>query len=121
MVDFVLSSSGTAVLENALLGLPMVVIYKMSWLTYAVAKALIRVKHIAMANILADKTLVPELIQQNATPQRVAQAAVAILSDPRHGVTLRQELLSLRHVLGESGATKRAAREILGSLREGAR
>ena len=121
MVDFVLSSSGTAVLENALLGLPMVVIYKMSWLTYAVAKALIRVKHIAMANILADKTLVPELIQQDATPQRVAQAAVAILSDPRQGTALCQELLSLRHVLGESGATKRAAREILGSLREGAR
>lgn len=121
MLDIVLTSSGTATLENALLGLPMVVIYKMSWLTYAVARTLIRVKHIAMANILAGKTLVPELVQQDATPERVAQAAAAILCDPRRHATLRQDLLSLRHVLGERGATKRAAKEILQSLEEAAR
>ncbi len=112
-LDLVLSSSGTATLENALLGLPMVVVYKMSWLTYAIARALIRVKHIAMANLLADKALVPELIQQDATPQRVAQAAIEILSSAPHHAAIRQELLSLRRALGESGAVQRAAQEIL--------
>ena len=117
-LDLALSSSGTATLENALLGVPMVVVYKMSWPTYAVARALIRVKHISMVNILADRSLVPELIQDEATPQRVAQAARALLEDPGRYARLRQDLLALRRVLGEPGASRRAAQEILSSWRE---
>jgi lipid-A-disaccharide synthase len=109
-LDLALCSSGTATLENALLGVPMVVVYKMSWPTYAVARALIRVKHIAMAG------LVPELIQDAATPQSVAAAALALLEDPGRHESLRQDLLALRRVLGEPGACARAAGEVLGSL-----
>ena len=117
-LDLVISSSGTATLENALLGLPMVVVYKMSWLTYAVARALIKVRYISMANLLAGRGLVPELIQQEATPQNVARAALGLLEDPRRYAQLRQDLLALRRVLGEPGAARRAADEILSSLRE---
>jgi len=117
-LDLAIASSGTATLENALLGLPMVVVYKMSWPTYAVARALVRVRHISMANILAGRSLVPEFIQHEATPRRVAEAARALLEDPGRYARLRQDLLALRRVLGEPGAAQRAAQEILASLRE---
>jgi lipid-A-disaccharide synthase len=115
-LDLAISSSGTATLENALLGVPMVVVYKMSWLTYAVARALIRVSHISMVNILAGRGLVPELIQHQATPQSVAAAAQALLQDPARCGALRRDLLQLRRGLGEPGASRRAAQEILSSL-----
>ena len=81
-LDVAICSSGTATLENALLGVPMVVVYKLSWPTYAIARTLVTVPHIAMANLLAGKSVVPELIQHHATPARVAAEAAAILDDP---------------------------------------
>ncbi len=115
-MDIVLCSSGTATLENALLGLPMVVVYKLSWLSYAVARAIIRVPYIAMANILAGRALVPELVQHDATPERVARAALELLEDPGRYARLRQDLLALRAALGEPGAARRAAAAVLRSL-----
>ncbi|MCX5797298.1 MAG: lipid-A-disaccharide synthase [Elusimicrobia bacterium] len=115
-LDLAMSSSGTATLENALLGVPMVVVYKMSWPTYAVARSIIQVKYIAMANLLAGRGLVPELIQADATPQKVADAARALLGEPGRYARLRQDLLSLRGVLGEPGAARRAAGEVLAGL-----
>jgi lipid-A-disaccharide synthase len=112
-----LTSSGTATVENALLGIPMVVIYRLSWPTYALARALIRVPHIAMANLLAGRALVPELIQGDATPQRIAQAALGILSDPPRLAALRRDLLSLRGTLGGPGAVGRAADILLREAR----
>ncbi|TPW21987.1 MAG: lipid-A-disaccharide synthase, partial [Elusimicrobia bacterium] len=94
--DLVLTSSGTATLENALLGLPMVVVYKLSWPTYLLARALIRVPHIAMANILAGKRLVPELVQHEATPAAVAREALSLLGEPRRLAAVRAELSGLR-------------------------
>lgn len=111
--DLVLTSSGTATLENALLGLPMVVVYKMSWPTYLLARALIRVPHIAMANILAGKRLVPELVQHQATPAAVAREALGLLGEPRRLEALRAELAALRDALGGPGAAGRAAETLL--------
>lgn len=108
-LDFALTSSGTATLENALLGVPMVVVYKLSWPTYLVARTLIRVPHIAMANILAGKELAPELIQSDATGPKVARAALDLLGRPQRLASLRRELLSLRGALGGPGACSRAA------------
>lgn len=116
-MDLVLSSSGTATLENALLGLPMVVMYKLSWPTYAIARAIVKVPHIAMANLLAGKGLVPEFIQHEATPEKIAAAAVQLLEDPRRYAKLRADLLALREGLGKPGAASRAAEEILAELR----
>ncbi|MFA6092426.1 MAG: lipid-A-disaccharide synthase [Elusimicrobiota bacterium] len=112
-LDFALTCSGTATLENALLGVPMVVIYRMSWATYAVARALIRVGNIAMANLLAGRTLVPELIQHAASPARVAQTALDMLSNPLRLESLRKDLRALRECLGGPGATQRAAAAVL--------
>jgi lipid-A-disaccharide synthase len=115
-LDVALCSSGTATLENALLGVPMVVVYKLSWPTYAVARAIAKVRHIAMANILAGKALVPELIQSDATPEKVARAALELLEDPRRYARLRAELLALRAKLGAPGGAERAARSLLREL-----
>ncbi|MDO8756950.1 MAG: lipid-A-disaccharide synthase [Elusimicrobiota bacterium] len=108
-LDLAICSSGTATLENALLGVPMVVVYKLSWPTYAIARALVKVKHIAMANLLAGKTVVPELIQRDATAQRIFLEASALLDDPQKAAATRVELLKVRHSLGEPGAADRAA------------
>lgn len=119
--DIVLTSSGTATLENALLGLPMVVLYKLSWPTYFLARALIKVEHIAMANILAGKTLVPELIQREATPQNIAREALDILGDPRRHAVMRRDLAALRDYLGGPGAIDRAAEALLAEIADSRR
>ena len=111
--DLVLTSSGTATLENALLGLPMVVVYKLSWPTYLLARALIKVEHIAMANILSGRRVVPELVQHEANPSAVAREALALLGDPRLLRDMRAELSALRGELGGRGAAGRAAEALL--------
>src|SRR5581483_1175181 len=115
-LDLAICSSGTATLENALLGVPMVVVYKLSRVTYWIARALIRVPYISMANLLAGRALVPELIQDAATPDGIAEAARDLLGHPDRYAALRRELLALREALGGPGAAERAAREVLASL-----
>jgi len=116
-LDLAICSSGTATLENALLGVPMVVVYKLSWPTYAIARALVKVKHIAMANLLAGKTVVPELIQRDATAARIFLEASALLDDPAKAAATRAELLKVRRSLGEPGAADRAAAAVLAGSR----
>ncbi|MBL8023496.1 MAG: lipid-A-disaccharide synthase [Elusimicrobia bacterium] len=112
-VDVALACSGTATLENALLGLPTVVAYKTSWPTYALARSLVQVKNIAMPNILAGKILMPEFIQSRATPPLLAEAVQRLLVHPEHRRSVRAELLALRGILGGLGAAGRAAETIL--------
>lgn len=112
-VDVALACSGTATLENALLGLPTVVAYKTSWPTFFLARRIVRVKHIAMPNILAGELLMPEFIQSQATPENLAGALRALLSNPRHCRDVRKQLLALREKLGGPGAAVRAATAIL--------
>jgi lipid-A-disaccharide synthase len=107
-LDFAMTTSGTATLENALLGIPMVVAYKTNWPTYLIAKAIALVKHVAMANILTGRELIPELLQSKCTAETVAGRTLAVLKDP--GLDrLRADLAGLRAVLGGGGAAKRAA------------
>ncbi len=112
-LDYAITSSGTATLENALLGVPMSVVYKMSPVTFQLAKRLVRVKHISMVNILAEKELVPEFIQDRATPENLSSACRDFLQDIARRKSIRAELLSLRGRLGGPGAGQRAAEEIL--------
>ena len=112
-LDLALCSSGTATLENALLGVPMVVVYRLSWPTYLIARALVNVKHIAMANLLAGRAVVPELIQGDATPERAAAEAARFLDDAALSARTREELLAIRRTLGEPGCADRAAKTIL--------
>lgn len=112
-LDLAITASGMESLENTLLGIPMVVMYKTNWLTYVVVKSLIRISHIAMPNLLAGGEIVPELIQSKATPEAVAQPILHWLKNPGERLALRTRLLSLRAQMGNHGATDRAARTIL--------
>ena len=115
-MDFVLTCSGTATLENALLGVPMVVAYKLSWITYHIAKAVIKVKYISLVNLLADKPLVKELIQHDANPQALAAETMAMFQNPDKLAAQRDELLKLRASLGKKGVAARAAKDILADM-----
>jgi lipid-A-disaccharide synthase len=104
-----LVASGTATVEAALLEMPMVVVYRLSRLTYTLGRPFVRVPHYAMANLIAGRRVVEELIQTDFTPETVATSALALLDDPEARAALRSELAGIRHRLGSSGASDRAA------------
>ena len=108
--DAVIVASGTATLETALLVKPMVIVYKVSPLTFFLGKRVIRVKHVGLANIIAGRTVVPELIQQDFTAERVADEVTRILTDPDVRTRMIKDLSEIRKSLGEAGASRRAAR-----------
>ncbi len=101
--------SGTATLETALLGTPLIVIYKVSALSYLIGRMLISVDHIGLVNIVAGKTVAPELIQGAANPERIAAEILAILGQPDRRKAIQEELSHLRDKLGLPGAAERAA------------
>jgi lipid-A-disaccharide synthase len=112
--DLLLVSSGTATLEAACYGTPMVVLYRLSAVSHALARALVRgVSHISLPNIVAGREVVPELIQRRATPDAVAGAALGLLEDGAARAAQRAALLEVRVRLGEAGAGLRAARAVL--------
>ena len=108
--DAVIAVSGTVTLEIALVGTPMVIIYKLSPITYQVAKRLVKVRHIGLCNIVADKTVVRELIQDEANPEGIAAEIAHILSDPSYAGQIREELATIAAMLGSGGASKNVAR-----------
>jgi len=107
--DLVLVASGTATLQTALMKKPMVILYRVSPLTYIAGRMLIRIPWIGLANIVAGKTIVPELIQHAVTPERIAQEACALLEHPERMREIEQELAVVAHKLGEPGASRRVA------------
>jgi lipid-A-disaccharide synthase len=110
--DGALVKSGTAVLEAALMLRPLVAVYKLSWLSYLVARVLVRLTHFTLVNLLAGRTVVPELLQAQASPERMAGELERLLSD---GPARSAQLLGLREVrasLGEPGAPRRVAEEV---------
>lgn len=113
-----LIASGTATVETALLGTPMVVVYRLSPLTYALGRPFVRVSQFAMVNLIAGRPIVPELIQRDFTPERVAAEALALLDDPARAARMRDDLATVRQALGAPGASERAAAEVLRLLDE---
>lgn len=103
--DAVISVSGTVTLEIALVGTPMVIIYKLSPLTYQLAKRLVKVANIGLCNIVAGETVVRELIQDEANPESIAAEIEAILNDAEYNSTIRQKLATVRAKLGHGGAS----------------
>jgi lipid-A-disaccharide synthase len=102
--DAVISVSGTVTLEIALVGTPMVIIYKLAPLTYQVARRVVKIKHIGLCNIVADRSIVKELIQYQANPAAIADEIATILSNETYRATLHKELASIREKLGGGGA-----------------
>ena len=111
--DLALTASGTATVQTALHDTPMVVVYRTAPLTYAVVSRLVTVKFAAMVNLIAGEAIVPELIQHAFTPARVADEAVAILTDPARAARIREGLARVRASLGGPGASRRAADAIV--------
>jgi lipid-A-disaccharide synthase len=114
--DVLLVASGTATLEAALLGTPMVLVYKAHLLTYLLARLVMRVSSIGLPNIIAGRTIVPELWQYQVTAETMADQALALLTSPARATTMRTELAALRSQLGAPGVPERVASGILRSL-----
>jgi lipid-A-disaccharide synthase len=114
--DVILVASGTATLEAALIGTPMVIVYKAHPLTYVLARLVMRVSRIGLPNIIAGRTIVPELWQYDVTAERMAAQALALLTSAQDTVAMRQELMALRSQLGTPGVPERVARGILDFL-----
>jgi lipid-A-disaccharide synthase len=119
--DVALVASGTVTVQAALHECPMVVVYRLSALTYRLGKPFVHVSTYAMANLVAGRRVVPELIQQAFTPERVAAEALRVLTDPAHAASVRRDLREVRGKLGTPGASRRAAEAVLDVARRGTR
>jgi lipid-A-disaccharide synthase len=113
--DVALSSSGTATLEAAIVDTPVVVMYRLSPMTYRIARRLVKVPHFSLVNIVAGREVVPELIQHDVNGVRIAREVRAML-EPAANAHLREGLALVRARLGERGASRRAAEEIFRML-----
>ena len=100
-------------MENALLGLPMLVVYKTGWVTYQIAKMIIKVPYISLVNILSKKGVVKEFIQKDANAKAIAQEVCSVIGNENAYNKMRAQLLKLRSELGEPGVAARAAKMII--------
>jgi lipid-A-disaccharide synthase len=116
--DVALLASGTVTVQAALHECPMVVVYRLSPLTYRLGKPFIHVDTYAMANLVAGRRVVPELIQDAFTPAAVADEALRVLTDPVHAASVRRELREVRGKLGTQGASRRAAQAVIEVARQ---
>ena len=112
----VLAASGTVTLELALLGVPMVVSYRVAPLTYFLGRLLIKVRYASLVNLVARQEVVPELLQDAATPEAISQELDRLLTDPARRQTMLDGLALVRQRLGGPGASQRAAAKVLALL-----
>lgn len=113
-----LCASGTATLEVGLLGTPMVMVYRLAGWTYAMARFLVRLPNVSLVNLVSGRRVIPELIQGEANPERIAVEAARLLTDAGERNRMREALAEVRGRLGESGASRRAAGEVADLLAE---
>ncbi len=116
--DVCMVTSGTATLETAILQKPMVVVYKTSWLTWLLAKFLIKIPWIGLVNVVAGKKIVPECIQFKATPEKIAQEVKSIYTNEKKIAEIKSELRKVKESLGAPGASRRAAEAIIKILQK---
>jgi lipid-A-disaccharide synthase len=110
--DLAIASTGTVTMECAWFGVPTVALYKTSWSTFQIAKRVVHVPFLAMPNILAQERIYPEFLQEDATAQNLAGAALELLSDAKQRLQIETKLDNVIQSLGASGAPHRAAEAI---------
>ena len=118
LAELLITASGTATLEATVLKKPMVILYRISFFSYLIGRLLVKVKYIGLPNLVAEKKIVPELIQGEANPERVAGEALKILKDPELRRRMTREMAEACRRLGEPGAATRAARIVCSLLHE---
>ena len=111
--DLLLVASGTATLQAALIGTPMILTYRVSWLTYLITKIVVTVKHIGLVNLVAEREIVPELLQAEATAERLSEEALRLLKNPTQYHEMKAAFQVVRERLGTPGASDRAAEVVL--------
>ena len=116
--DVAIASTGTVTTECAYFGVPTVALYKTSWSTWQIAKRIVNVKYGAMPNLLADEEIFPEFIQDAATPENLARAALELLRDEARRAKVKARLAEIVTSLGGPGATRHAAEAVLRTLKQ---
>ena len=117
--DAAMAASGTLTMELAILRVPMVVCYRISMISYLLAKPFIKVKYASLVNLVAEKEVVPELLQHAATPENIYTKILPLLLDRQAAKAMQQELDRVCDQLGEPGASKRAAALVIQMLEAG--
>jgi lipid-A-disaccharide synthase len=115
--DLLFVASGTATLQAAIVGTPMILLYATTWPTYWLARLLITVDCIGLVNLVAGRKIIPELIQQDATADRLCREADRLLQDTPAYDEMKAALRAVREALGQPGASQRAAEVVLGECR----
>jgi lipid-A-disaccharide synthase len=110
---FCLVASGTATVETAAFGVPFLLMYRLNPVTFWLARLLVDVQHIGMVNILAGRTIVPEFVQHQAKPEAILPKALELIDETTARRQMLKDLEGVRRQLGEGGASRRAAQEIL--------
>ncbi|MCX7698461.1 MAG: lipid-A-disaccharide synthase, partial [Candidatus Goldbacteria bacterium] len=105
--------SGTITLENALLQIPMVVVYKLSFISYLITKRLIRVKTVSLPNIIVGKQVVPELLQNNFTPEKISQKIFEIINNKKYANFIKNAYKKIYKLIYIKGTLKNTAHTIL--------
>lgn len=110
--DLCLAASGTATLETALMELPTILLYKVSPITYGIAKLVVNIPNVGLPNIVANKEVIPELLQGDVSAENIVNVALPLLDDLKENQNMRDELRRVKAKLGEPGAVKRVAQLI---------
>jgi lipid-A-disaccharide synthase len=114
--DIALAASGTATIQAALHGCPMVIVYRLSPLTYRLGRPFVHVEMFGMVNLVAGRPVMPELIQRAFTPDAVAREAIAVLTSPARAAAAKAALKDVCAKLGDDGASRRAAEAVLATM-----
>ena len=110
MCGMVVAASGTVTLEAAISGTPTIIIYKVSPVTYWLGRLMIQVKNVGLVNLIAGENIVPELLQDKATPENIADSVFNMLNDTKELQKLRKKVVEIRNMLGGPGASERVAK-----------
>jgi len=117
VASFCIVASGTATLETAILEKPMLIIYKVSILSWLLLKPQVKVAYAGIVNIIANKEIIPELLQNKAKPKIIARIVCSFLENPNKQNTLINDIKNIKPLLGEGGASSKAAEEIIAFLK----